>query len=117
MAPRVPQPEPGRAAGAVRRFGGLQSRIILFIAGLLVAVLGSVLLVVNAVNSRNARAGIDEDLAVGKRVFKHLLEQNNRQLTQAADIISLSGRPSRRAICRLPNRSSPTTARASMPIW
>ena len=89
MAPRVPQPEPGRAAGAVRRFGGLQSRIIIFIAGLLVAVLGSVLLVVNAVNSRNARAGIDEDLAVGKRVFEHLLEQNNRQLTQAADILSL----------------------------
>ena len=89
MAPRVPQPESGRAAGAVRRFGGLQSRIIIFIAGLLVAVLGSVLLVVNAVNSRNARAGIDEDLAVGKRVFEHLLEQNNRQLTQAADILSL----------------------------
>ena len=89
MPPRVPLPQSGRAAGAVRRFGGLQSRIIIFIAGLLVAVLGSVLLVVNAVNSRNARAGIDEDLAVGKRVFEHLLEQNNRQLTQAADILSL----------------------------
>ena len=89
MAQRVPQPESGRAAGAVRRFGGLQSRIILFIAGLLVAVLGSVLLVVDAVNSRNARARIDEDLTVGKRVFEHLLEQNNRQLTQAAEILSL----------------------------
>ena len=89
MAPREPLPEPGRAADAVRRFGGLQSRIIIFIAGLLVAVLGSVLLVVNAVNSRNARAGIDEDLAVGKRVFEHLLEQNNRQLAQAAEILSL----------------------------
>jgi signal transduction histidine kinase/ActR/RegA family two-component response regulator len=89
MEPRVPQPEANRTEGADRRFGGLQSRIIIFIAGLLIAVLGSVLLVVNAVNSRNARAGIDEDLAVGKRVFEHLIEQNNRQLTQAADILSL----------------------------
>ena len=89
MAPRVLQPESGRAADAAGRFGGLQIRIALFVAGLLVAVLGSVLLVVNAVNSRNARAGIDEHLAVGKRVFEHLLEQNNLQLTQAADVLSL----------------------------
>ena len=89
MEPRVPQPEANRTEGADRRFGGLQSRIIIFIAGLLIAVLGSVLLVVNALNSRNARAGIDADLAVGKRVFEHLIEQNNRQLTQAADILSL----------------------------
>jgi diguanylate cyclase (GGDEF)-like protein len=89
MPQRPPQPDPGRAADAIRRFGGLQSRIIIFIAGLLVAVLGGVLLVVNAVNSRNARAGIDEELAVGERVFQRLLEQNNRQLTQAADVLSL----------------------------
>ncbi len=72
-----------------RRFGGLQSRIILFIAGLLVATLGSVLLVVNIVNSRNARAAIDEELSLGDRVFHQLLEQNDRQLSQAADILSL----------------------------
>lgn len=89
MALRVPQPKTGPPAGAVGRFGGLQTRIVLFVAGLLVAVLGSVLLVVNAVNSRNARTGIDDDLAVGKRVFEHLLAQNNRQLTQAADVLSL----------------------------
>jgi len=72
-----------------RRFGGLQGRIILFVVGLLIPVLGSVLLVVDELNSRNARAAIDEGLAVGERVFERLLEQNSRQLTQAADILSL----------------------------
>lgn len=72
-----------------RRFGGLQGRIILFIVCLLIPVLGSVLLVVDEVNSRNARAAIDEGLAVGDRVFGRLLEQNNRQLTLAAEILSL----------------------------
>jgi diguanylate cyclase (GGDEF)-like protein len=67
----------------------LQGRIILFVIGLLILVLGSVLLVVNEVISRNARAAIDEGLAVGERVFERLLEQNNRQLTQAAEILSL----------------------------
>lgn len=70
------------------RARSLRSRIVAFIAGLLVAVLGGVLLVVNAVNSRNARAGIDQGLVVGERVFGQLLEQNNRQLAQAADILS-----------------------------
>jgi diguanylate cyclase (GGDEF)-like protein len=70
-------------------FGGLQRRIVLFVAGLLIPILGSVLLVVNAVNQRNARAAIDDGLAAGQRVFERLLEQNNRQLTQAADILSL----------------------------
>jgi diguanylate cyclase (GGDEF)-like protein len=69
--------------------GGLQGRIIFFITGLLVVVLGSVLLVVNAVNSRNAHATIDENLAVGERVFRRLLEQNGRQMAQTADILSL----------------------------
>jgi diguanylate cyclase (GGDEF)-like protein len=72
----------------MRKFGGLQGRIILFVSGLLITVLGSVLLVVNEVNSRNARAAIDEGLAVGERVFGRLLEQNSRQLAQAAEILS-----------------------------
>jgi diguanylate cyclase (GGDEF)-like protein len=73
----------------MRRFGGLQRRIVLFVAGLLIPVLGSVLLVVSEVNLRNARAAIDDSLAVGERVFERLLEQNNRQLAQAAEILSL----------------------------
>jgi diguanylate cyclase (GGDEF)-like protein len=85
-----PQPDPGtKPLGETGRFGGLQRRIVLFVAGLLVPVLGSVLLVVNEVNLRNARAAIDDGLAVGERVFERLLEQNNRQLTQAAEILSL----------------------------
>lgn len=78
--------KPARRAG---RFGGLQGRIVLFVAGLLIPVLGAVLVVVNEVNQRNARAAIDSALAIGARVFERLLEQNNRQLTQAADILSL----------------------------
>ena len=71
------------------RFGGLQRRIVLFVAGLLIPILGAVLFVVDEVNLRNARAAIDDGLAVGERVFERLLDQNNRQLTQAADILSL----------------------------
>ena len=61
-----PEPKPFREQ---RWFGGLQRRIVLFVAGLLIPVLGSVLLVVNEVNLRNARAAIDDGLAVGERVF------------------------------------------------
>ena len=86
MASPLPASQPG--AGTFR-FAGLQRRIVLFVAGLLVPVLGAVLLVVNAVNQRNARAAIDDGLAVGARVFERLLEQNNRQLIQAAEILSL----------------------------
>ena len=86
----MPSPSPA-AQGRRRtfRFAGLERRIVLFVAGLLVPVLGCVLLVVNEVNQRNARAAIDDDLAVGGRVFERLLEQNNRQLIQAADVLSL----------------------------
>jgi diguanylate cyclase (GGDEF)-like protein len=82
----APGPRPFHWLG---RFGGLQRRIVFFFGGLLIPVLASVLLVVNVVNQRNARAAIDDGLAVGGRVFERLLEQNNRQLTQAADILSL----------------------------
>jgi len=88
MSSHLPVPE-SILRRETRRFGGLQGRIILFVVGLLIPVLGSVLLVVDEVNSRNARAAIDEGLAVGERVFERLLEQNSRQLTQAADILSL----------------------------
>jgi diguanylate cyclase (GGDEF)-like protein len=88
MSSHRPDPEP-KPFREQRWFGGLQRRIVLFVAGLLIPVLGSVLLVVNEVNLRNARAAIDDGLAVGERVFERLLEQNNRQLTQAAEILSL----------------------------
>jgi diguanylate cyclase (GGDEF)-like protein len=85
----TPPDQTAKPAQGAPRFGGLQRRIVLFVAGLLIPVLGAVLLVVNEVNQRNARAAIDSGLAVGARVFERLLEQNNRQLTQAADILSL----------------------------
>ena len=80
---------PASRPGGRFRFAGLERRIVLFVAGLLVPVLGSVLLVVNEVNQRNARAAIDDGLAKGARVFERLLEQNNRQLIQAAEVLSL----------------------------
>ena len=88
MFARSPRSKPASSAPALR-LGGLQRRIVLFVAGLLIPVLAVVLLVVNEVNSRNARTAIDEGLATGERVFERLLEQNNRQLTQAADVLSL----------------------------
>ncbi|HET7763927.1 MAG TPA: EAL domain-containing protein [Burkholderiales bacterium] len=86
----MPSPRPaGQGRRGTFRFAGLERRIVLFVGGLLIPVLGSVLLVVNEVNQRNARSAIDDGLAVGGRVFERLLEQNNRQLTQAAEILSL----------------------------
>lgn len=88
MSTPLPDSE-AKTFGEQRWFGGLQRRIVLFVASLLIPVLGSALLVVNEVNLRNARAAIDDGLAVGERVFERLLDQNNRQLAQAAEILSL----------------------------
>jgi diguanylate cyclase (GGDEF)-like protein len=67
----------------------LQWRIVFFFAILLVAVQGIALILVDAANTRMARATIKEELAVGERIFRRQLEQNSRQLVQAAEILSL----------------------------
>jgi diguanylate cyclase (GGDEF)-like protein len=71
------------------RLRSLQSRIVLFFVALLVLVQGVALLLVNAANERNARDHVRQELTVGERVFRRLLEQNQARLTQAAEILSL----------------------------
>ena len=73
----------------MRLFAGLQGRLVAFFGGLLIIALGGVLFAVNLINSRSARESIDEELALGEKVFNELVQQNNRQLTQAAEILSL----------------------------
>jgi diguanylate cyclase (GGDEF)-like protein len=67
----------------------LQWRIVVFFAILLVIVQGVTLILVDVANSRTARATINEELAIGERIFRRQVEQNGRQLAQAAEILSL----------------------------
>jgi diguanylate cyclase (GGDEF)-like protein len=71
------------------RLRSLQSRIVLFFVALLVAMQGVTLLLVNAANERNARDNVRNELVVGEKIFRRLLEQNHARLTQAALIVSL----------------------------
>src|SRR5207247_6048351 len=86
------RPPPARAAGTRApdvRLRSLRSRIVFFFVALLVAVQGIALLLVNAANERNARDHIRQELAVGERIFRRLLEQNHARLAQAAELLSL----------------------------
>ena len=67
----------------------LRSRIVVFFVALLVLVQGTALLLVNAANQRNAREHIRQELAVGERIFRRLLEQNQARLAQAVELLSL----------------------------
>jgi len=71
------------------RLRSLQSRIVLFFVALLAAVQAVALLLVSAANERTARDVIRQELAVGERIFRRLIEQNNARLTQTAEILSL----------------------------
>ena len=66
----------------------LQSRIVLFFAILIVAIQAVVLVLLDAALSRSSDVRIREELLVGERVFKRVLEQNSRQLMQAAEVLS-----------------------------
>jgi diguanylate cyclase (GGDEF)-like protein len=70
-------------------FRSLQSRIVLLFVTLLVLVQGTALLLANSANERNARDHIRQELAVGERIFRRLLEQNYARLAQAAELLSL----------------------------
>ncbi len=70
-------------------FRSLQTRIVFFFVALLLVVQGVTLLLVNAANERNARDNIRQELTVGEKIFRRLLEQNHARLTQAALILSL----------------------------
>ncbi|MBC8027392.1 MAG: EAL domain-containing protein [Steroidobacteraceae bacterium] len=66
----------------------LQSRIILFFVALLALVQVAAFVFVNAANSNNARAKLEEELNVGQRVFARQLEQNAEKLKLSARVLT-----------------------------
>jgi diguanylate cyclase (GGDEF)-like protein len=66
----------------------LQSRIILFFVALLALVQIAAFVFVNAANSSNARAKLEQELDVGQRVFARQLEQNAEKLKLSARVLA-----------------------------
>jgi diguanylate cyclase (GGDEF)-like protein len=66
----------------------LQRRIVLVFVGLLVLVMALVLALVRDSSARIVGSEGHNELAVGAKVFKRLLEQNQRQLETAAGVLS-----------------------------
>ncbi|MBC8008246.1 MAG: EAL domain-containing protein [Prolixibacteraceae bacterium] len=69
-------------------FRSLQTRIIVFFVLLLCGLQGVALFLVSAANERIAKNQIAQELVVGERVFRRLLEQNSQQLAQAASVLA-----------------------------
>jgi diguanylate cyclase (GGDEF)-like protein len=70
------------------RIQRLQTRIIIFFVVLLALVQVAAFWFVNAANSNNAHAKIEEELNVGQRVFARLLDQNAEKLKLAARVLA-----------------------------
>jgi diguanylate cyclase (GGDEF)-like protein len=70
------------------RMRRLQTRIILFFVALLALVQVAAFVFVNAANSGNARAKLEEELDVGQRVFARQLEQNAEKLKLSARVLA-----------------------------
>jgi diguanylate cyclase (GGDEF)-like protein len=66
----------------------LQARIALFFVILLITVQAVLVLLVSVSGERIAKDRIAQDLLVGERVFRRLIEQSNRQLGDAARILA-----------------------------
>ncbi|MBL6752185.1 MAG: EAL domain-containing protein [Nevskia sp.] len=77
-----------RSAWSSLRAGSLGTRILVFFSALLASILGVSLAVVDTINARGAHAQIKQELAVGEKVFRRLVDQRNRQLAQAAEILT-----------------------------
>jgi diguanylate cyclase (GGDEF)-like protein len=69
-------------------FTSLQRRIVIVFVGLLVLVMGLVLALVHTSSKRIVGSEANRELALGAKVFKRLLEQNQRQLETAATVLS-----------------------------
>src|SRR6185436_4118230 len=72
----------------VMRIQRLQTRIIVFFVALLALVQVAAFWIVNAANSNNARAKIEEELNVGQRVFARQLQQNAEKLKLSARVLA-----------------------------
>jgi len=70
------------------RIQRLQTRIIVFFVALLALVQVAAFWAVNAANSNNAHAKVEEELNVGQRVFARLLEQNAEKLKLSARVLA-----------------------------
>lgn len=66
----------------------LQGRIALFFVILLITVQAVLVLLVSVSGERIAKDRIAQDLLLGERVFRRLIEQSNRQLADAARILA-----------------------------
>jgi diguanylate cyclase (GGDEF)-like protein len=79
------------------RIHRVRTRIVLFFVALIALVQGAGFWLVNAANTRNAQAKVEEELVVGQKVFASLLEQNAEKLSQAARVLA-SDFPFREAV-------------------
>ncbi len=66
----------------------LSARIVLLFLGLLLAVQGLSFIAIRATIDRNARVAVAEDLAVGERLLKRVLDQNAQKLTEGATLLA-----------------------------
>ena len=67
---------------------GLSSRIVLLSLGLLLLVEGAVFSVVRSSIEQSARQQIAQELQVGERVWRRLLDQNAQKLSQGAALLA-----------------------------
>jgi diguanylate cyclase (GGDEF)-like protein len=70
------------------RIQRLQTRIIVFFVALLALVQVAAFWFVNAANSSNTHAQVEEELNIGQRVFERLLEQNADKLMLTARVLA-----------------------------
>jgi diguanylate cyclase (GGDEF)-like protein len=66
----------------------LSARIVLLFLGLLLLVQGLSYFAIGTTIDRNARTTVAEDLEVGERLLKHVLEQNAQKLTEGATLLA-----------------------------
>lgn len=89
-------PSGGYGSGNIRRrwrfeplrLNSLESRIVVFFVVLLMGVQLAVFLSIRAAIEQVAREKIQEELQVGQRVFKRLLDQNSEQLVEATSVLT-----------------------------
>lgn len=70
------------------RFNSLESRIVVFFVVLLMSVQTAGFFAIRYAIEQSARSNLREELNVGVRVFKRLLEQNSQQLAEATAVLT-----------------------------
>ncbi len=70
------------------KFGRLEKRIVVFFVGLLVIVQAAAFFSISYAIEQNARRNLRDELNVGARVFKRLLEQKEQQLVATTNVLT-----------------------------